>query len=67
MFVRKSKVNQNGRSYTYLQLVHNRRDNTGKVKTEVICKLGREDLLPASFVTDMVDALAVKVNQFFHW
>lgn len=58
MFVRKSKVNQNGRSYTYLQLVHNRRDNTGKVKTEVICKLGREDLLPASFVTDMVDALA---------
>lgn len=58
MFVRRSNVKQNGRSYTYLQLVHNRRDASGKVKTEVICKLGREDLLSTSFISDMVDALA---------
>lgn len=58
MFVRKSKVNQNGKSYTYLQLVHNRRDPSGKVKTDVILKLGREDLISSSFVTDMVEALA---------
>ncbi len=58
MFVRKSKVNQNGKSYTYLQLVHNRREASGKVKTEVILKLGREDLISSAFVSDMVDALA---------
>ena len=57
MFVRKSKVNQNGKSYTYLQLVHNRRDPSGKVKTDVILKLGREDLISSSFVSDMVEAL----------
>ncbi|WP_332446611.1 IS1634 family transposase [Sphaerochaeta sp.] len=58
MFVRKSKVKQNGKSYTYLQLVNNRRDASGKVKTDVILKLGREDLVSSSFVSDMVDALA---------
>jgi transposase len=58
MFVRKSKVTQNGRSYTYLQLVHNRRDASGKVKTDIILKLGREDLVSSSFVSDMVEALA---------
>lgn len=57
MFVRKSKVNQNGKSYTYLQLVHNRRDPSGKVKTDVILKLGREDLISSSFVSDIVEAL----------
>ena len=57
MFVRKSKVNQNGKSYTYLQLVHNRRDPSGKVKTDVILKLGREDLISSSFISDMVEAL----------
>jgi len=62
MFVRKSKVKQNGRTYTYLQLVHNRRDAKGKVKTEIICKLGREDILPPSFVSDMVEALAPYVG-----
>lgn len=58
MFVRKSKAKQNGKSYTYLQLVHNRRDPSGKVKTDIILKLGREDLISSSFVADMVDALA---------
>ena len=58
MFVRKSKVKQNGKSYTYLQLVHNRRERSGKVKTDIILKLGREDLISSSFVTDMVEALA---------
>jgi len=58
MFVRKSKVTQNGKSYTYLQLVHNRRDPSGKVKTDVILKLGREDLISSAFVSDMVEALA---------
>ena len=58
MFVRKSKVKQNGKSYTYLQLVHNRRDPSGKVKTDVILKLGREDLVSSAFVSDIVDALA---------
>ena len=57
MFVRKSKVKQNGKSYTYLQLVHNRRESSGKVKTDIILKLGREDLISSSFVSDMVDAL----------
>ena len=57
MFVRKSKVVQNGKSYTYLQLVHNRRDPSGKVKTDIILKLGREDLISPSFVSDMVEAL----------
>lgn len=57
MFVRKSTVKQNGKSYTYLQLVNNRRDASGKVKTDVILKLGREDLISSSFVSDMVDAL----------
>ncbi len=57
MFVRKSKVNQNGKSYTYLQLVHNRRDPSGKVKTDIILKLGREDLISSAFVSDMLDAL----------
>jgi len=58
MFVRKSKVKQNGKSYTYLQLVHNRRERSGKVKTDIILKLGREDLISSSFITDMVEALA---------
>ena len=58
MFVRKSKVKQNGKSYTYLQLVHNRRDPSGKVKTDIILKLGREDLISSAFVSDMVEALA---------
>lgn len=58
MFVRKSKVNQNGKSYTYLQLVHNRRDPSGKVKTDIILKLGREDLISSAFVSDMVEAIA---------
>ena len=58
MFVRKSTVKQNGKSYTYLQLVHNRREKSGNVKTDVILKLGREDLVSSSFVSDMLDALA---------
>lgn len=57
MFVRKCTVNQNGKSYTYLQLVHNHREPSGKVKTDIILKLGREDLISSSFVSDMVEAL----------
>lgn len=59
MFVRKSTVKQGDTSYTYLQLVHNYRNKaTGKVKTEVLCKLGREDKISSAFVADIISALA---------
>jgi transposase len=58
MFVRKSNVKQNGKTYTYLQLVHNRRDASGKVKTDILLNLGRKDLISPSFVSDLVEALA---------
>ncbi len=64
MFVRKNTVRQNGRTYTYLQLVHNYRDDKGKVKTQVICKLGREDALNPSFVTEMIEALTPYADGF---
>lgn len=63
MFVRKSTVKQGKNSYTYLQLVHNHRDKrTGKVKTEIICKLGREDNISKSFITDIISALSPYVE-----
>lgn len=59
MTVRRCRLkNAYGREYTYLQLVHNRRDKaTGKTKTDVLMKLGREDQVEPSHIADIIAAL----------
>lgn len=59
MTVRRCRLkNAYGKEYTYLQLVHNRRDKaTGKTKTDILMKLGREDQVESSYVSDIIAAL----------
>lgn len=50
--------NASGGTFTYLQLVHNYRvKETGKTKTNVLMKLGREDQIEPSYVQSIIKAL----------
>jgi len=56
--------NAYGREYTYLQLVHNYRDKvSGKTKTNVLMKLGREDQLEPSYITSIINALSAVMGE----
>jgi len=56
--------NAKGGTFTYLQLVHNYRDKeTGKTKTKVLMKLGREDQLEPSYVQSIIKALSKVVGE----
>jgi len=58
MFVRVKTINQDGRSYEYLQIVRSVRDG-GRVRQELVASLGRRDLLIATGKLDqLVQALA---------
>jgi hypothetical protein len=51
--------NAKGGTFTYLQLVHNYRvKETGKTKTNVLMKLGREDQIDPSYIQDIIKALS---------
>ena len=51
--------NASGGTFTYLQLVHNYRvKETGKTKTNVLMKLGREDQIDPSYIQDIIKALS---------
>lgn len=51
--------NASGGTFTYLQLVHNYRvKETGKTKTNVLMKLGREDQVEPSYVQSIITALS---------
>lgn len=60
MNVRKCTLkNAKGGTFTYLQLVHNYRvKETGKTKTNVLMKLGREDQIDPSYIQDIIKALS---------
>ena len=50
--------NAKGGTFTYLQLVHNYRvKGTGKTKTNVLMKLGREDQIEPSYIQSIITAL----------
>jgi len=58
MFVRVKTINQDGRSYEYLQIVRSVRDG-GRVRQELVASFGRRDLLIATGKLDqLVQALA---------
>lgn len=65
MNVRKCRFkNASGGTSTYLQLVHNYRDKaTGKTKTNVLMKLGREDQIEPSYVQGIIKALSRVVGE----
>ena len=51
--------NAKGGTFTYLQLVHNYRvKETGKTKTNVLMKLGREDQIDPAYVRSIITALS---------
>lgn len=51
--------NASGGTFTYLQLVHNYRvKETGKTKTNVLMKLGREDQIEPAYVQSIITALS---------
>jgi len=57
--------NAEGGTYTYLQLVHNYRvKGTGKTKTNVLMKLGREDQIEPSYVQAIIKALSAVIGDF---
>lgn len=59
-----SLKNASGGTYTYLQLVHNYRDKaTGKTKTNVLMKLGREDQIEPSYVQGIIKALSAVIGE----
>jgi transposase len=56
--------NASGGTYTYLQLVHNYRDKaTGKTKTNVLMKLGREDQIEPDYIKGIIKALSRVVGE----
>jgi len=65
MNVRKCTLkNASGGTYTYLQLVHNYRDKTtGKTKTNVLMKLGREDQIEPDYIQGIIKALSRVVGE----
>lgn len=59
-----SLKNASGGTYTYLQLVHNYRDKvTGKTKTNVLMKLGREDQIEPAYVQGIIKALSRVIGE----
>lgn len=65
MNVRKCTLkNAQGGTYTYLQLVHNYRvKETGKTKTNVLMKLGREDQVEPSYIQAIIKALSAVIGE----
>ncbi len=65
MNVRKCTLkNAQGGTYTYLQLVHNYRvKETGKTKTNVLMKLGREDQIEPSYIQAIIKALSAVLGE----
>jgi transposase len=65
MNVRKCRLkNASGGTFTYLQLVHNYRDKaTGKTKTNVLMKLGREDQIEPDYIQGIIKALSCVVGE----
>ena len=65
MNVRKCTLkNAQGGTYTYLQLVHNYRvKETGKTKTNVLMKLGREDQVEPSYIQAIINALSAVIGE----
>jgi len=56
--------NASGGTYTYLQLVHNYRDKaTGKTKTNVLMKLGREDQIEPAYIQGIINALSRVIGE----
>ncbi|MDX9828603.1 MAG: transposase, partial [Spirochaetia bacterium] len=56
--------NASGGTFTYLQLVHNYRvKETGKTKTNVLMKLGREDQIEPSYVQSIIKALSKVIGE----
>jgi len=56
--------NAKGGTFTYLQLVHNYRvKETGKTKTNVLMKLGREDQIEPSYVQAIIKALSAVIGE----
>jgi len=56
--------NASGGTFTYLQLVHNYRvKETGKTKTNVLMKLGREDQIEPSYVQSIIAALSKVIGE----
>jgi len=56
--------NASGGTFTYLQLVHNYRiKETGKTKTNVLMKLGREDQIEPSYVQAIIAALSKVIGK----
>jgi len=56
--------NASGGTFTYLQLVHNYRvKETGKTKTNVLMKLGREDQIEPSYVQAIIAALSKVIGE----
>ena len=56
--------NAKGGTFTYLQLVHNYRvKDTGKTKTNVLMKLGREDQIEPSYVQAIIKALSAVIGE----
>ena len=56
--------NAKGGTFTYLQLVHNYRvKGTGKTKTNVLMKLGREDQIEPSYVKSIIKALSAVIGE----
>ncbi len=66
MNVRKCTLkNAQGGTYTYLQLVHNYRvKETGKTKTNVLMKLGREDQIEPSYIQAIIKALSAVLGEY---
>jgi Transposase len=56
--------NASGGTFTYLQLVHNYRvKETGKTKTNVLMKLGREDQIEPSYIQSIIKALTAAFGE----
>ncbi|MFA6366898.1 MAG: IS1634 family transposase [Candidatus Hydrogenedentales bacterium] len=66
MNVRKCTLkNAQGGTYTYLQLVHNYRvKESGKTKTNVLMKLGREDQIEPSYIQAIIKALSAVLGEY---